>query len=117
MAKEIDLLKEIADITSCTTGDDLSGEDAQNVLDLIESQRQEIENLKVCLEAEEKYAEGLNRDIKSLLDFEPNNDFIGKNKIKEMIEEIEKYKGNTVEKSTINEYECAINFLKELLEE
>lgn len=44
-----------------------------------------------------------------------SNNYISKDKIRTKIEEIEKYKGNTVERSTINEYECAINFLEELL--
>lgn len=105
MKKEINLLKEIADIASCITGDDLSEKDAQNILDLIESQQQEIEELQKYMKTNL-----IPRSTINLL-------YISTDKIKEKIEEIEKYMDNTVERSTINEYKCAISFLEELLGE
>lgn len=45
--------------------------------------------LEICLKAEEKYSEGLNNDIKSLLNIEPNTNFIHKDKIKEILEDID----------------------------
>lgn len=58
---------------------------APSILNLIEKQQKEIEELEVCLQAEEKYAEGLNNDIKSLLNIEPNNNFISKDRIKKIL--------------------------------
>ena len=55
------------------------------LLKLVTKQQKEIKELEVCLQAEEKYAEGLNNDIKSLLNIEPNNNFVCKDKIREIM--------------------------------
>ena len=86
---------------------------------------EEIEELEVCLQAEEKYAEGLNNDIKSLLNIEPNNNFISKDKIKNKIKEYKKQiekdkkeiKESILRSVVISDKEERIEILLELLEE
>ena len=58
------------------------------LLHLVDRLQKEIENLKECLKAEEKYSESLNRDIQSLLHIEPNDNFISKDKIRNLIYDI-----------------------------
>lgn len=55
--KAIELLKEIADITNCTTGDDLSTENAQNIINLIDSQQKRIEHWKAGLKIQRRIDE------------------------------------------------------------
>ena len=82
------------------------------LLKLVNKQQKEIKELEVCLQAEEKYAEGLNNDIKSLLNIEPNNNFVCKDKIREKIKELSKTQAYKV---GLEEY--TIKILNELLEE
>ena len=79
----------------------------------------------MCLKSEEKYSEGLNRDIKSLLNIEPNNNFISKDKIREKIKDLEKIRENKYDFAYGSKFESRepqdidekILVLKELLEE
>lgn len=61
----------------------------QITLGYIEKLQGENEKLEMCIKAEEKYSQGLNEDIKSLLNIEPNTNFIHKDKIRKKIEELE----------------------------
>ena len=54
--------------------------------ELYEQERERNKELEICLKSEQKYSEGLNRDIKSLLNIEPNNNFISKDKIEKEFE-------------------------------
>lgn len=74
----------------------MSDEDKKTLVDLIAmcldyrilymEEKGKNKELELCLKAEEKYSEGLNRDIKSLLNIEPNDNFISKAKVKEEFE-------------------------------
>ena len=85
------------------------------LLRIIDKLQKENEELQKCLEAEEKYSEGLNRDIKSLLSIEPNTNYISKDKIRTKIKELEEMEVYGVL------FETGVNFairvLKELLGE
>lgn len=61
---------------------------ANKLINLIDKLQKENKNLKICLEREEKYSQSLNEDIKSLLNIEPNTNFISKDKIRELIKEL-----------------------------
>lgn len=56
------------------------------VINSLENLIKGYKDLEECLKAEEKYAEGLNNDIKSLLNIEPNNNFIPKSKVREVLD-------------------------------
>lgn len=89
------------------------------LLDLYQKEKEKNKNLELCLKAEERYSEGLNEDIKSLLNIEPNVNFISKSKIKEKIEEIELLKkiDSSAKYTHIELLQFGINQLQELLEE
>ena len=99
----IDIVERIADFGWSDYDDFLTNKKAvQSILDLYNKQKEtikeleeEIKELELCLKAEEKYSESLNRDIQALLHFEEFSDhFISKDKIKAKIEELEKMEDN-----------------------
>lgn len=114
--KDINTMQLVADIDNEAIA-------IQGLLDLYNKEKEKNKNLELCLKAEEKYSEGLNRDIKSLLNIEPNTNFISKDKIKQCIGKLLEHKENINEKfdkafynlTDIIEFE--IKVLQELLEE
>lgn len=97
---------------------------AEIPIEIIENLIKGYKELELCLKAEEQYSKGLNNDIKSLLNIEPNTNFIHKDKVREKIEQL-KFVKNTVKNTPVkdNKYtykECIeyrIEDLQELLEE
>jgi hypothetical protein len=88
----------------------------QGLLDLYNKEKEKNKELELCLKSEEKYSEGLNRDIKSLLNIEPNSNFISKDKIKQEIKELKENEDCTYCNNCCNKYlTCTI--LQQLLEE
>lgn len=81
-----------------------------NFLDLYISEKKSNENLELCLKAEKSYSKSLENDIKSLLGFSPNDNFISKSRIKAKIEEIKR-------DMSLYEEVHPIEILQELLEE
>ena len=87
------------------------------LLRIIDKLQKENEELQKCLEAEEKYSKGLNRDIKSLLNIEPNTNFISKDKIKTKLEQAKEVLENLDNEQDIIVQKIVINYLEELLGE
>jgi len=103
------------EILGISVGEEYQFKEAlRNILALYNKEKEKNKELELCLKSEEKYSEGLNKDIKSLLNIEPNNNFVSKDKIKDKIKECEKrrFSDFTLEPNFVVE-----KVLEELLEE
>ncbi len=59
--------------------------------------QKEIDGLKISLACEKKANESLERDVRSLLHIEPNNNFISKSKIRELMNQLAKEDNDRVD--------------------
>ena len=101
----IETLKEVASDDFDTLGDEISPKMAQNILNVIDKQKEEIEVLK----------EDLDKKVKALDIAMSNPDYICKDKIREILKDLEEFDTNFFNASTLKE--ATKKSLNDLLEE
>ena len=118
----LETLKEVASDDFDTLGDDISPKMAQNILNVIDKQQKEIEEKRIIIFAGAEKVKQLEKEIEALeiihntyKEMIEENNYISKDKIREILKDLDEFDTTFFNASTLKE--ATKKSLNDLLEE